>query len=429
MKYLFRNAHVFHDDVFSKNDFLVADGIIVDIKAHIPFVSDALIFDLNNCFIFPGLIDVHVHLREPGFFYKETIKSGSLAAAHGGFTTICAMPNLNPVPDCLAHLNEELEIIKRDAKVHVLPYGSITVGEKQNTLSDFEALSLQVVAFSDDGVGVQKAEMMEEAMLKAKKLNKMIVAHCEVNELLNGGCIHDGEYAKQHGFNGICSESEWREVERDIGLIRKTGCTYHVCHVSAKESVELIRKAKAEGLPISCETAPHYLVLCDMDLKDDGRFRMNPPIRSNEDRDALIEGIKDGTIDMIATDHAPHSYEEKARGLKSSLNGIVGLETAFPILYTKLVKSGIITLEKLITLMQVNPAKRFGIGSLLKIGQPADLTVFDLDEDYLVDPSEFLSMGRATPFEGERVYGKCLMTMIDGVPVWEEKMFSNRGCV
>ena len=429
MKYLFRNANVFHDDVFSKNDFLVADGIIVDIKAHIPFVSDALIFDLNNCFIFPGLIDVHVHLREPGFFYKETIKSGSLAAAHGGFTTICAMPNLNPVPDCLAHLNEELEIIKRDAKVHVLPYGSITVGEKQNTLSDFEALSLQVVAFSDDGVGVQKAEMMEEAMLKAKKLNKMIVAHCEVNELLNGGCIHDGEYAKQHGFNGICSESEWREVERDIGLIRKTGCTYHVCHVSAKESVELIRKAKAEGLPISCETAPHYLVLCDMDLKDDGRFRMNPPIRSNEDRDALIEGIKDGTIDMIATDHAPHSYEEKARGLKSSLNGIVGLETAFPILYTKLVKSGIITLEKLITLMQVNPAKRFGIGSLLKIGQPADLTVFDLDEDYLVDPSEFLSMGRATPFEGERVYGKCLMTMIDGVPVWEEKMFSNRGCV
>lgn len=429
MKCLFKNANVFYDDVFSKNDFLISDGIIVDIKSHIPPVSDTITIDLNNCFVFPGLIDVHVHLREPGFFYKETIKSGSMAAAHGGFTTVCAMPNLNPVPDSIEHLDAELEIIRRDAKVHVLPYGSITVGEKQNELSDFNKLAPYVVAFSDDGVGVQNHDMMEKAMQKAKHLKKIIAAHCEVNELLNGGCIHDGEYARLHGYKGICSESEWREVERDIALVRKTGCDYHVCHISTKESVELIRKAKAEGLPVTCETAPHYLVFTDMDLEDDGRFRMNPPIRSKEDQAALIEGIKDGTIDMIATDHAPHSAEEKAKGLSNSLNGIVGLETAFPILFTKLVKSGIISLEKLITLMQVNPSKRFGIGSPIKIGLPADFTVFDLDTEYVIDPSNFVSMGKSTPFEGEKVFGQCLLTMVNGVPVWKENLFDNRGCV
>ncbi len=421
MKHLIRNASIFSNGVFIRKDVLLENGIIADIKSYIPHVSGVAVYDMNNCFIFPGLIDVHVHLREPGYFFKETIFSGSMAAAHGGFTTVCAMPNLNPVPDSTAHLNTQLEIIKRDATVRVLPYASITVGEKQMELSDMENLADLVCAFSDDGVGVQSAEMMEKAMRRAKELGKIIVAHCEVNELLNGGCIHDGEYASKNGYKGISSESEWREVDRDINLARKTGCKYHVCHVSTKESVALIRKAKAEGLSISCETAPHYLVLCDDDLQDDGRFRMNPPLRSAEDRDALIDGIKDGTIDMIATDHAPHSAEEKSRGLRNSLNGIVGLETAFPILYTKLVKTGVITLEKLIELMQVNPAKRFGIGGSLKIGEPADLTVFDLCGEYAIDPKDFLSMGRSTPFEGEMVFGKCLLTLVGGIPAWEDK--------
>lgn len=420
MKCLLKNANVFWGEVFERKDILIEDSVIADIKSYIPLISDASVYDMNKCFIFPGLIDVHVHLREPGFSYKETIASGSIAAARGGYTTVCAMPNLDPVPDSLEHLSAELEIIKKDAKIHVLPYASITVGEKQKELSDMDKLAKQVVAFSDDGVGVQDADMMEKAMRKAKALNKIIAAHCEVNDLLNGGCIHDGEYARLNSFKGISSESEWREVERDIELVRRTGCNYHVCHVSTKESVSLIRRAKAEGLPISCETAPHYLVLCDMDMSDDGRFKMNPPLRSAEDRQALIEGIKDGTIDMIATDHAPHSAEEKSGGLRNSLNGIVGLETAFPILYTRLVKTGEISLEKLIGLMQVNPAKRFGIGSSLKVGEPADLTVFNLNEEYAIDPKDFLSKGRATPFEGERVFGKCKLTMIGGIPVWED---------
>lgn len=421
MNYLIRNASVFFDGAFISSDVLIIDGIVADIKPFFSPVSGVTVFDMNNCFVFPGLIDVHVHLREPGFSYKETILSGTLAAAHGGFTTVCVMPNLNPVPDSLEHLDMQLEIIENDAVVHVLPYASITVGEKQQELSDMDTLSWLTVAFSDDGVGVQSGEMMETAMIKAKKLGKIIAAHCEVNELLNGGCIHEGEFAREHGYKGISSESEWREVERDIELVRKTRCAYHVCHISTKESVALIRKAKAEGLPISCETAPHYLVYCDADLQDDGRFRMNPPLRSTQDRKALLEGVIDGTIDMIATDHAPHSAEEKSRGLKNSLNGIVGLETSFQILYTKLVKSGVITLERLIELMQVNPAKRFKIGNSLKIGQPADLTVFDLREEYSIDPNDFLSQGRSTPFEGEKVFGKCLLTMVDGVPAWKDE--------
>ncbi len=417
MKISIRNAEVFYDGAFVRKDVLIEDGIITDIKSDIPHSSGVLVYDMNNCFIFPGLIDVHVHLREPGFFYKETMKSGTLAAAHGGYTTICAMPNLNPVPDCLENLDAELDIIKKDAVTHVLPYASITVGEKQRELSDMESLAPFVVGFSDDGVGVESADLMEKAMLRAKKLNKMIVAHCEVKELVNGGCIHDGEYAKRNGLKGNPSESEWREVERDLELVRKTGCDFHVCHVSTKESVDLIRKAKAEGLPVTCETAPHYLVLCDEDLRDDGRFKMNPPLRGKEDREALIQGIKDGTIDMIATDHAPHSAEEKSGGLQCSLNGIVGLETAFPILYTKLVKQGIITLEKLIELMQVNPSRRFKIGSCLEIGAPADLTVFDLNAEYVIDPNDFYSKGRSTPFEGEKVFGECLLTLVGGRPV------------
>ena len=368
--------------------------------------NDGLDLFFNNCYIFPAFCDVHVHLREPGFFYKETIASGTAAAARGGYSDVFSMPNLNPVPDNKQALDMQLDIIKKDAVINVHPYASITVGQKGEELSSFEELS-EAVAFSDDGRGVQSAEMMKKAMENAKEMGKIIVAHCEDNSLLFGGCIHDGQFAKKNGFKGICSESEWKPIERDIELVRQTGCKYHVCHISTKESVELIRKAKAEGLDITCETAPHYLILNDMDLKNEGRFKMNPPIRSEEDRLALIEGIKDGTIDMIATDHAPHSKEEKDKGLEGSLMGIVGIETAFPLMYTHLVKKGIITLEKLIELMAINPRKRFGLP------ETEDFCVFDLDEEYEINPDEFLSKGRATPFEGEKVFGRCRLTVVN----------------
>ncbi|MBP3627112.1 MAG: dihydroorotase [Clostridia bacterium] len=368
--------------------------------------NDGLDLFFNNCYIFPAFCDVHVHLREPGFFYKETIASGTAACARGGYSDVFSMPNLNPVPDNKQALDMQLDIIKKDAIINVHPYASITVGQKGEELSSFEELS-EAVAFSDDGRGVQSAEMMKRAMEKAKEMGKIIVAHCEDNSLLFGGCIHDGEFAKKNGFKGICSESEWKPIERDMELVRQTGCKYHVCHISTKESVELIRKAKAEGLDITCETAPHYLILNDMDLKDEGRFKMNPPIRSEADRLALIEGIKDGTIDMIATDHAPHSKEEKSKGLEGSLMGIVGIETAFPLMYTHLVKKGIITLEKLIELMSINPRKRFGLP------ETQDFCVFDLEEEYEINPDEFLSKGRATPFEGEKVFGRCRLTVVN----------------
>ena len=370
--------------------------------------STAFGFDSDDIVAFPGFCDVHVHFREPGFSYKETIKSGSLSAANGGFTDVCTMPNLDPVPDSVENINKQLDIIRRDAVIGVHPYASITVNQDGKELSDLDGLKDLCIAYSDDGRGVQSDEMMESAMLKAKANGKMIVAHCEVNSLLGGGYIHDGEFCRLHGMKGICSESEWRQVERDIALAKKTGCAYHVCHISTKETVELIRKAKAEGVDITCETAPHYLVYNDMDLQDLGRFKMNPPIRSESDRLALIEGIKDGTIDMIATDHAPHSYEEKTKGLKDSKMGVVGLETAFSVMYTFLVKPGVITLEKLVELMSVNPRKRFGI----ELGN--SYTVFDLSKEYTVDPEKFLSKGRFTPFEGVKLYGKCLMTVKDG---------------
>lgn len=363
---------------------------------------------LDNIAVFPGFADVHVHLREPGFFYKETIKSGTLASAKGGYSAVCSMPNLNPVPDSLENLNIQHEIIKKDAVINVYPYASITKKQQGDELSDMEALAPFCIAFSDDGRGVQSEEMMEKAMLQAKKLRKIIVAHCEDNSLLKGGYIHDGEYARGNGHKGICSESEWRPIERDIKLLRKTKCSYHVCHISTKESVELIRQAKKEGFDITCETAPHYLILNDSMLKDEGRYKMNPPIRSEEDRLALIEGIKDGTIDMIATDHAPHSEEEKGKGLKDSLMGVVGIETAFPLLYTHLVKKGVITLEKLIELMSVNPRKRFSI----PLGE--DYCVWDLGKKYAINPKHFLSKGKSTPFEGFEVYGKHLFTIVDG---------------
>ena len=363
--------------------------------------------------IVPGLCDVHVHFREPGFSYKETIASGSAAAAHGGYTAVCTMPNLDPVPDSAEHLQVQLDAIKRGAAIKVLPYGAITVGEKGEKLADMEAMSDKVCAFSDDGKGVQNDEMMREAMAKAKRLGKIIAAHCEDNALLFGGYIHDGEYAKAHGHRGISSASEYKQIERDLRLAEETGCAYHVCHISTKESVELIRQAKARGVDVTCETAPHYLVLCDEDMQEDGRFKMNPPLRSREDKKALIEGIKDGTIDMIATDHAPHSAEEKGRGLEKSLMGVVGLETAFPVLYTELVMKNIITLDRLVELMSFKPKERFGIDT------NNDFAVFDISEAYKIDPEDFLSMGRATPFAGREVFGRCLLTVHNGKVVYK----------
>ena len=378
------------------------------------FLADGgLLSAVENYIIVPGLCDVHVHFREPGFSYKETIASGSAAAAHGGYTAVCTMPNLSPVPDCAEHLKAQLDAIDKSAVIEVIPYGAITVGEKGEELSDMESMADNVCAFSDDGRGVQNDGMMREAMAKAKRLGKIIAAHCEDNSLLFGGYIHDGEYAKAHGHRGISSESEYRQIERDLRLAEETGCAYHVCHISTKESVELIRQAKARGVDVTSETAPHYLVLCDEDMQEDGRFKMNPPLRSREDKQALIEGIKDGTIDMIPTDHAPHSAEAKGRGLEKSLMGVVGLETAFPVLYTELVKKNIITLERLVELMSFKPKERFGIDT------GCDFAVFGIDEPYKTDPNEFLSMGRATPFAGREVFGRCLLTVHGGKAVYK----------
>lgn len=397
--------------VYENGGFSFRDIVFSQQKPH----GGVSVFSLPNCFLLPGLVDVHVHLREPGFSYKETIASGTMAAARGGYSDVCAMPNLNPAPDCLANLQPQLDAIAKDAVVRVHPYGTITREERGETLSDMAAMADKVAAFSDDGRGVQSASRMEEAMLEAKRLGKIIAAHCEDNTLLRGGYIHDGAYARLYGHRGICSESEWGQIKRDLALAKKTGCAYHVCHISTKESVALIRQAKAEGVDVTCETGPHYLIFNDMDLREDGRFKMNPPIRSEADRQALLEGILDGTIDMIATDHAPHSAEEKSRGLEKSLMGIVGLETAFPVLYTKLVKPGILPLERLVALMSDNPRKRFGLP------QKQDYSLWDLNETYIVDPSRFASMGKATPFAGMQVWGKCKMTVVEGEIVWLEK--------
>ncbi len=368
----------------------------------------SLISDDNRIAIFPGFCDVHVHLREPGFSYKETILSGSKASARGGYTTVCPMPNLNPVPDTYENLKKELDIIEKDAVIEVIPYGSCTVREMGEEMAALEEMAPHVCAFSDDGKGIQSKEKMKEVMLEAKRLGKIVAAHCEVNELLRGGYIHDGVYAKEHNHRGICSESEWKEIERDVRLAKETGCSYHVCHISTKESVEIIRQAKKEGVDVTCETAPHYLLLDENDLQEDGKWKMNPPLRSKEDHEALIEGLLDGTIDMIATDHAPHAAEEKSKGLEKSAFGIVGIETAFPLLYTYLVKKGIITLEKLVELLVDNPRKRFG----LPLGN--SYSVWDLEKKYTIDPAEFLSQGKATPFEGMEVYGECLLTVCNG---------------
>lgn len=422
MRYLLQNAQLLSSGgVFRAADVLLSGGRIVSIGDRISCPADAVSIDLHKAVLFPGFVDVHVHLREPGFSYKETIRTGTLAAAHGGFAHVAAMPNLDPVPDCAAALDLQRAIIEKDALVHVHPYGAISVGEKGERLADLEGLAPGVIAFSDDGRGVQSESLMREAMMQCCRLGKILAAHCEDNSLLHGGYIHDGAYARAHGHRGICSESEWGPIARDLRLAEQTGCAYHVCHVSTKESVALIRAAKRRGVDVTCETAPHYLTFTDEDLQENGRFKMNPPLRAREDRDALIEGLLDGTIDMLVTDHAPHSLEEKARGLEKSAMGVVGLETSFAASYTALVQTGILPLEKLVDLMHGAPMRRFGCGTELAEGQPADLTAFDLTKTYTVDPETFLTMGRATPFAGCALTGVCKLTMIGGEPVWKEE--------
>lgn len=409
MKITLKDVKIYQKGIFNSGDFsFKTDSLSISSAPQGVIVSK-----FNNCFVFPAFCDVHVHLREPGFSYKEDVLSGTKAAAAGGYSDVFSMPNLNPVPDCVSNINEQIEAIKEKAVINVHPYASITVGQKGEELSDFENLNSLCAGFSDDGRGVQSEDLMRKAMIKAKELDKIIVAHCEDNSLLNGGYIHDGEYAKLHGHRGICSASEWKPVQRDLKLAKETGVKYHVCHISCKETVEHIRKAKAEGIDVTCETAPHYLVMNDMDIGEHGRFKMNPPIRSEEDRLALLEGLKDGTIDMIATDHAPHTLEEKSKGLEKSLMGVVGLETAFAVLYTKLVKTGEITLEKLIEVMAINPRKRFGLK------ETEDFCVFDLNEEFIVNPEEFKSRGRATPFENEKLFGKCKLTVCNQKTVYE----------
>lgn len=422
MRYLLQNAQILSSGgVFRAVDVLLSGGRIVSIGDRISCHADAVSIDLHKAVLFPGFVDVHVHLREPGFSYKETIRTGTLAAAHGGFAHVAAMPNLDPVPDCAAALAVQRAIIEKDALVHVHPYGAISVGEKGERLADLDGLAPGVIAFSDDGRGVQSESLMREAMMQCRRLGKILAAHCEDNSLLHGGYIHDGAYACAHGHRGICSESEWGPIARDLKLAEQTGCAYHVCHVSTKESVALIRAAKRRGVDVTCETAPHYLTFTDEDLQEDGRFKMNPPLRAREDRDALIEGLLDGTIDMLVTDHAPHSREEKARGLEKSAMGVVGLETSFAASYTALVQTGILPLGKLVDLMHGAPMRRFGCGTELAEGQPADLTAFDLTKTYTVDPETFLTMGRATPFAGCALTGVCKLTMIGGEPVWKEE--------
>ncbi len=421
MKQLIKNATIYYEYQFIKKDILINDGIIAEISDSIAPDCADFVYNFTGYYVFPGFTDVHVHLREPGFSYKETIKTGTMASAHGGYTSVCSMPNLNPVPDSVEHLQEQIDIINKDAVINVYPYASITVNQMGEEISDLSGMCDMCIAYSDDGRGVQSDDVMFNAMRIAKENNKMVVAHCEVNDLLNGGYIHKGKYAEKHGHRGICSESEWKQIERDIELVKQTGCAYHVCHISTKESVELIRQAKKDGVNITCETGPHYLVLSDKDLQEHGRFKMNPPLRDESDKIALIQGVLDGTIDMIATDHAPHSAEEKSKGLEKSNMGVVGIETAFPVMYTNFVKTNVISLEKLTELLSTNANKRFNIGSQIQVGEYADLTVFDLNEKYVINPDDFLSMGKSTPFEGLEVYGKCKMTICNGKIVWEDK--------
>ena len=422
MRTLLRGGRVAERGAWIPLDLLIDDGVVVRREAHLTDDRADRVFDLKGLAVFPGFADVHVHFREPGFSYKETIATGSRAAARGGYTTVCAMPNLNPAPDTPAHLEEEEDLIRQHGAIRVLPYASITLGQKgEGSLTDIPVLADRVCGFSDDGVGVREESLMREAMRQCAAADSIIAAHCEDKSLIPAGApVHAGRYAAAHGLPGIPSASEYEPIRRDIELCRETGCRYHVCHVSCRESVELIRRAKAEGVDVTCETGPHYLLLCEDDLRDEGRFKMNPPLRAREDREALIAGLKDGTIDMIATDHAPHSEEEKAKGLRGSAMGIVGLETAFPLLYTGLVKTGVIPLELLLEKLCFAPRRRFRLDGGIAEGDRAELTVFDLDAKYEIDPAEFVSRGRATPFAGREVYGRCKMTLFGDTVAWME---------
>lgn len=416
---ILKGGTVIRDNRAEKLDVAVEGGKIVGVEANITPAEGDKVVDCGGKMLCSGLVDLHVHLREPGFSSKETIATGTAAAAHGGFTTVCSMPNLAPAPDTMEHLQQQLDLIAKDAVVKVLPYATITSRRAGDELVDFAALKPYVAGFSDDGTGVQSEEVMKAAMKEAAANDCIIAAHCEVDDLLRGGYIHDGEYARLNGHRGICSESEWAQIERDIELAAEAGCRYHVCHISTKESVALIREAKKRGVKITCETGPHYLTMCDMELKEEGRFKMNPPIRSAADRDALVEGIKDGTIDVVATDHAPHTAEEKSRGLERSAMGVVGLETSFAVIYTKLVKTGIISLEKAVELLAEAPRRIFGLGGGIAVGEAADIAVFDLDMKWTVEPEKFFSKGKATPFEGWELEGECCLTMVDGKIVYE----------
>lgn len=422
MTLLIKNAVCYIDKAFKKQDVFIKDGIIHSLGVSLSLDNiDRTIDAMGKYFLIPGFVDVHIHLREPGFSYKETIKTGTMAGAKAGYNVLCTMPNLNPPPDSVENLKVQTDIIDRDAVIDVLPFAAITKGRKGvGETVDFDSLADKAVGFSDDGTGVQTEALMKQAMTECAKLGKIISAHCEVNDLLKGGYIHDGEYAKAHNHKGICSESEWAQIERDCRLAEETGCQYHVCHISTKESVDIIRRAKARGVKVTCETGPHYLTMCDMDLQENGRFKMNPPLRSAEDRQALVDGVLDGTIDVIATDHAPHSADEKSKGLEKSAMGVVGLETAFAVLYTKLVKTGVITFEKLVEMMSVRPREIFGIeGGVIKEGAPANLCLLDTEKEWIVEPEKFVTMGRATPFENWKLQGENLLTILRGEIVYE----------
>ncbi len=421
MREIIKGAYCYVAGEFLLRDIAIEGATIVAVEPHIEPAESDTVYDAEGKYLLPGLVDPHVHLREPGYSYKETIASGTAAAARGGVTTLFSMPNLSPAPDTVEHVGEQIDLIERDAVVNVIPYGSITCGQRgKGDLVDFEALAPMVCGFSDDGVGVQEDSLMEQAMKAAKSAERPIVAHCEVNELLRGGYIHEGEYCAEHGHRGICSESEWRQVERDLEAVERIGCQYHICHISTKESVELLRAAKAKGLSVSGETAPHYLLLTDEDLREEGRFKMNPPLRSREDQLELINGILDGTIECIATDHAPHSEEEKSRGLEMSAFGIVGIECSFALMYTYLVRRGVISLERLVELMSLNARRIFGLPSgAIEVGAVADIVLFDLEQEYSIETADFLSQGKATPFEGWKVYGRTLLTKVGGKTAYE----------
>ena len=419
-KILLKGGTVVADGVSRKVEVLVTEGEIAAIGESLVADETTEVFDAEGCVVTYGLADVHVHLREPGYSVKETIATGTRACAHGGVTTVCSMPNLQPAPDAPETIAVQQQMIDEQAVIEVRPFATISSKRAGRELADIEALRPLSVGYSDDGNGIQTEPLMREAMQRIAAVDGIIAAHCEDDSLLHAGYIHDGEYAREHGHKGICSESEWGPIKRDVKLVEEIGCRYHVCHISTKESVEIIREAKQKCNNISCETAPHYLVLCDENLQEDGRFKMNPPLRAKADKAALIEGIKDGTIEVIATDHAPHTAEEKSRGLKGSMMGIVGIETSFAICYTHLVRKGIITIEKLIALMSENPRRIFRLGGAMRVGERADIAVYDITKPYTIDTNEFLSMGKATPFEGEEVYGRCMLTLFGGEKVWKE---------